>query len=280
MLALACAALAGVASGGSVWRAEPGAVRALPVAFEEGVAVVLGLVIGGGLLQVWQSTPETKRRRKRRRRLAAADFEGVGGAVRTGTRWAAVVIAAVVVFIAVLLPVVRRGSENTHPPRPATDAVHASGRDSAGRASGGAGRSLGVWFGIGLGGVLLLLGPVAVVRRRRQRPPVSGTGALVVEAARESIDDLERERDARRAVVRAYVRMTEACATADVARQPDETPSEYLPRVLRTLRVSAAPIERLTALFEEARFGGGTVGRAMQRDAVAALRRVCAELER
>ena len=52
-----------------------------------------------------------------------------------------------------------------------------------------------------------------------------------------SLEDLENDPDARRAVIRAYARMERALGSYGLARRPSETPLEYLARALTSLRV-------------------------------------------
>jgi Domain of unknown function (DUF4129) len=67
-------------------------------------------------------------------------------------------------------------------------------------------------------------------------------------------DDLRSEPDARRAVIRAYERFEQVLARAKAPRAPSETPSELMRVALARLPVPRAAVERLTALFEVARF--------------------------
>jgi len=75
-----------------------------------------------------------------------------------------------------------------------------------------------------------------------------------VRAVDDSIHDIEREPDPRRAIIRAYARMEGALARSGIARRPSQTPFEYLEAALRRLMVPAEPVRGLTELFEVARF--------------------------
>jgi hypothetical protein len=85
---------------------------------------------------------------------------------------------------------------------------------------------------------------------------------------------LEGEADPRRAVILAYVAMERALARQGLARQPPETPIEYLLRVLAELPAARAPLHRLTDLFEEAKFSSHVVEPASRLAAVEALHAV------
>jgi hypothetical protein len=93
----------------------------------------------------------------------------------------------------------------------------------------------------------------------------------------------EREPDPRRAVIAAWVAMTEAIAEVWRPRRASEAPREYLENALEDAGVRPSSADRLTCLFEEARFGGRTVDEAVRADAIAALaeirREVAAEQE-
>lgn len=111
---------------------------------------------------------------------------------------------------------------------------------------------------------------IAFVRRReptrtRRRP--AETLALALD---ESLDDLRSERDPRRAVIAAYARMERALARSGLAREPFEAPREYLHRVLPGVGAGAASIERLTELFERAKFSVHTIDAAMKEEAIVA----------
>jgi len=113
--------------------------------------------------------------------------------------------------------------------------------------------------------------------RRRPAEPVAAPVGLVA-AVDESLEDLEREPDARRAVLQAYARMEHALALRGAARRPAETPREYLARALEAVQVSRASIGRLTLLFQRAKFSRHPVDAGMQVEAIDALRDLRAEL--
>ena len=96
----------------------------------------------------------------------------------------------------------------------------------------------------------------------------------VVRAVGESIDQIERDPDARRAIIRAYAQMEHAFDDAGVPRRPHEAPFEYLGRALRGVRVSPPAAGRLASLFERARFSQHAVAAETKNDAIGALREV------
>ena len=83
-------------------------------------------------------------------------------------------------------------------------------------------------------------------------------------AARETLAaiqaDLRAEPDARRAIIRAYGRFERALAGARAPRAAWQTPAEFMRTTLARLPVAAAPVRRLTALFEVARFSAHPLG--------------------
>jgi hypothetical protein len=107
------------------------------------------------------------------------------------------------------------------------------------------------------------------LRRRRSGEEQAPENASVLEALDESLDDLRRERDVRRAIVACYARMERALASAGRERRAHETPLEFLRRVLE--RVAREPGQVLTALFERARFSVEPMGEVEKRSAIAAL---------
>ena len=138
------------------------------------------------------------------------------------------------------------------------------------------------WFWVALAGVVVTLTGVAVVRRRIRRAAYKRVHAAEASdlrtAIEESLEELEGEPDPRRAVIRAYLGMERALARQGLGRRPFEAPREYLARVLDTIRVSRTPGERLTALFQRARFSRHPIDLGMKREAIAALATVRDEL--
>ena len=82
-------------------------------------------------------------------------------------------------------------------------------------------------------------------------------GSAVAAAA---VANPEEEPDPRRAIVAAYLAMTDAAAGCGVGRQPDETASEYLHRLLGLAGAPQEPARRLTAIFERARYSTEVLG--------------------
>ena len=78
--------------------------------------------------------------------------------------------------------------------------------------------------------------------------------AALDEVLADTLDDLRAEQDPRRAVIRAFARMEKTFAAHGVAREPAETPRQYVVRALDTLGVSSASVQQLTKLYERAKF--------------------------
>lgn len=134
--------------------------------------------------------------------------------------------------------------------------------------------------------LVVLLGGTAVVlyARRRTKPLPHPWGARRAEAVSialdESLDDLRRDPDLRRAIVAAYARMEHALAGVGLPRHPAEAPFEYVARALQSLEAGAAAAERLTSLFEWAKFSQHEPWPEMRDEAVDALLAVRDELRR
>lgn len=114
-------------------------------------------------------------------------------------------------------------------------------------------------------------------RKRRTAIPLELEPTVADELASsmsEAIEDLEAEPDARRAVIAAYARMERVLASHGLRRRPSETPLEYLRRVLGGLTQRAAAVERLTGLFEQAKFSQHAIDPSMKQGAIAALREI------
>ena len=102
----------------------------------------------------------------------------------------------------------------------------------------------------------------------------SDVAESVVRAVGDSIDQIERDPNARRAIIRAYAQMEHAFDEAGFPRRPYETPLEYVGRALRGVRVSPPAAGRLAALFERARFSQHVVGPGTKHEAIGTLREI------
>lgn len=116
-----------------------------------------------------------------------------------------------------------------------------------------------------VGGALFAI----VLRRRRAGVAVEDGENAVLHAVDESLDDLRREGDVRRAIVACYSRMESALARSGTPRQAHEAPLEFLQRVLE--RVAREPGRALTDLFERAKFSAEPMGEPDKDQAIAAL---------
>ena len=143
------------------------------------------------------------------------------------------------------------------------------------------------WVVAGVGTCLVVLLFLALIQRRRRRLTIEELPEIELESPRQelhelvgiSIADIERESDPRRAVIRAYAGMESTLARHDLGRRPFEAPGEYLGRAFGALRLSRRPGERLTELFEQARFSAHVIGPEMKRESIAALGELRSELE-
>lgn len=87
----------------------------------------------------------------------------------------------------------------------------------------------------------------------------------------DTLEDLRREPDSRKAVIAAYARMELGLGTLGIDRHRAETPLEYLARVLQAVSVSGPAARRLTDLFERAKFSPAPVAASMKGAAIDAL---------
>jgi multisubunit Na+/H+ antiporter MnhB subunit len=134
-----------------------------------------------------------------------------------------------------------------------------------------------------LGGLALLAAAFFLVRGRRDRRTPAAEPDVEEEldtAVGESIDDLRRESDPRKAVIAAYARMEGVLRRHGRARRAAEAPYEYLERVLGDLRVRPAAVKELTELFERAKFSVHQIDGGMKTRAIDALVAVREDLGR
>lgn len=127
----------------------------------------------------------------------------------------------------------------------------------------------------GLTAAILVRGELA----RRRRAALAGPNQRLVELLEVTLTDLEDERDPRRAVIAAWVRMERGFAAAGLPRRAAEAPLEYVARVLQEANVRPASIERLAELFERAKFSQHPVDEGMRAAAIEAVTTIRAELD-
>lgn len=104
--------------------------------------------------------------------------------------------------------------------------------------------------------------------------------AELVAAIDDSLDDLADESDPRVAIIRCYRRFEHAAARAQVRRDPWQTPAEFMLDARRRLPLPALAVERLTSLFEIARFSHHPVRTADRDLARRCLEEIRAALDR
>ena len=128
---------------------------------------------------------------------------------------------------------------------------------------------------LGIGGAMAVL----AVRRKREELENAPVALALSEVLAETLDDLRREVDPRRAVIRAYARMEQTLAAKGLPRREAEAPLEYLVRALDAVQASGHSVRRLTQLFQRARFSTHEIDVGMKDDAIDALSGLRAELE-
>jgi hypothetical protein len=130
---------------------------------------------------------------------------------------------------------------------------------------------------------LVLAGGTIVYLRVRSTPPPQPGSTLeedLAHAVDTTIEDLRRERDARRAVIAAYANMERVLASHGLERRRSETPFEYLARILRALEVRESAVRSLTQLFEYAKFSTHEIDAAMKEQAIGALEDIRNDIRR
>ncbi len=140
-------------------------------------------------------------------------------------------------------------------------------------------------------GVALVLGLLWLMLRdrlmvRKAVPKVADAEELhrrlqerVRAAVDEGLADLDvADRDPRRAVIACWVRLEAAAAAAGTEREPGDTSTELVERLLAEHAVTASVLAGFAAVYREARFATHVVDETMREQARAALRQVRDEL--
>jgi len=110
-------------------------------------------------------------------------------------------------------------------------------------------------------------------------PLPEGSPRMLAQAVEESLFDLAREPDARRAIIRCYRRFEELLAVSRLPRAPWLTPTEFMREALGRRRLPRRAVERLTWLFQVARFGDQTLEAADRSAALESLGEIRASLK-
>jgi hypothetical protein len=95
-----------------------------------------------------------------------------------------------------------------------------------------------------------------------------------------SLDEVLRERDARRAIIKCYSRFETVLAAVHFARAPWETPLEFMRSVLQRWPLPHSAVRELTRLFELARFSEHPLEDREREIAVSSLRSISEALQK
>ena len=140
------------------------------------------------------------------------------------------------------------------------------------------------------GAILLALAVWALVRdqvRRRARrggrrappPPAARTADELVAALDAGLEELsDADRDPRRAVIACWVRLEQAAAAAGTPRNPGDSPTDLVGRLLAEQQVDARVLAALLEVYRQARYATHTVDDQMRGQARSALQRLRADL--
>jgi hypothetical protein len=274
------ATIVGMTSAASPWLSSSGRQTSIPPFGTD----LLALAVAGGLCtlvaMLWVFAPRRSKAKEFPVSVPdAEDDEEIVESIRTGT---SVLIGGIVAVLALIAIFWFLLSDSSQPPlqgappvAPRPDLPPATGAsDSLPHAFH--------WFVFGLIASVAIILPLALIAYFRQRETEPEEDVLpdsVAQAVRESIDEIERDSDARRSIIRAYARMEQAFGDAGAPRRPYEAPFEYVGRVLRGLHVSPPAAGRLTTLFERARFSDHALGTETQQEAVGALKEIQRQIE-
>jgi cytochrome b561 len=257
LLAVVAWAVTGVQTGGA-----SGSARTMSPGVSGTLTAVVAAAWGAGVVVLIVMV------RRLRRRLAenAEGLEPPQPVPWWVTMVAWLIVAAVFLM---LLVTFRNGQDRQPPPTPAPTAAPGdltSGTPEDQRPS--------AWVIVGfVAGAAAAAAALAFAARRsapivEDREPLPELLRHVVGVVDDSISDIERDPDPRRAIIHAYARMEAVLARGGIPRRPSETPLEYIDGALRTLAIPAGPARSLTDLFEIARFSDRPIDISMKRRAI------------
>ena len=207
---------------------------------------------------------------RRLRRQLDKDAEGLEP--RPPKPWWVTMIAWLIVAAVFLIPLLFRNGQDREP-QPIPIPTAATGSDPTNGTVDDQ-RRPSSWVIVGfVAGAAAAGAALAFAARRPARiepdgEPLPELRRHVVGVVDDSIRDIERDPDPRRAIIRAYARMEAVLARGGIPRRPSDTPLEYIEGALRTLAIPAGPARSLTDLFEIARFSDRPVDISMKRLAI------------
>jgi hypothetical protein len=142
-----------------------------------------------------------------------------------------------------------------------------------------------VLLGLGAGGALVtsLVRSARDLARSGALTPPRATGTAVREALAPATADAllaVEQPDAREAVVRSWLLLGDAAASAGLPARPAETAAEYAGRIAAELDAPGAELDRLADLYREARFSQHEVGEPQRTAARELLQRLRDRLDR
>lgn len=136
-----------------------------------------------------------------------------------------------------------------------------------------------VLFALAVFGFMLTIALADHVAKWRSGGATAGAARPPDDAPVEDLGDLRAEPDPRRAIIRAWSRFERALAPTRAARASWQTPAEFMRAALARLPLPAPPVQRLTALFELARFSRRSLGTDTRDTACECLDEITAALE-
>ena len=257
LLAVVAWAVTGVQTGGA-----SGSARTMSPGVSGTLTAILAAAWGAGLVVLIVVG------RRLRRRLAE-DAEGLEPPPVPW--WVTVVAWLIVAAVFVMLLVTFRNGQDGQP-RPTPAPTAAPGDLTSGTREDQRRPSAWVIVGFAAGAAAAAVALAFAARRtasiEEEREPLPELRRHVVGVVDDSINDIERDPDPRRAIIRAYARMEAVLARGGIPRRPSETPLEYIDGALSTLAIPAGPARSLTDLFEIARFSDGPIDISMKRRAI------------
>jgi hypothetical protein len=117
------------------------------------------------------------------------------------------------------------------------------------------------------------------VEPKQPTPMADDGGAEVIAAVDAGIVELsDTDTDPRRAVIACWVRLERAAAAAGTPREPGDSPTDLVTRLLAGHQISRPTLEGLALVYREARYATHAIGERSRQGAIEALRQLRAEL--
>jgi len=138
---------------------------------------------------------------------------------------------------------------------------------------------IAVLFGVAIIGIVLL--KLAMSFRSPKMEKVESQSEELKRKMALAINDLKKGKEVQEVIIRCYDEMCKILSKSSGMKEGDSmTPREFERAILSRMEIKREPVERLTALFEEAKYSIHPIDNSKRKEAIHALESLKGEVER